>query len=273
MSSTSSSWRTGPPQAGQASSAVRLTWAPPQAGFVAVPDRNAVSPPELTRDAPVADVLHPLRVVLAAALGDEPEGARRGRRRAPARRAAPSARTTAPRGGAPPPCRSGSSGPRRGGAARSSGAGRDARTPGPPACGPRSGRGRRGRLGTVVGRSARRAAGYRSAGSPWRRPISKSSGSWAGVTLTAPVPNSGSIASSATIGMRRSTIGSSTSRPTRSRYARVVRVHRHRGVAQHRLRPRRRDGDHSRSRRPAGSRSARGARSPPPSPPPRWTAP
>ena len=35
-------------------------------------------------------------------------------------------------------------------------------------------------------------------GRPWRRPISKSTGSWPGVTLMTPVPNSGSTASSAT---------------------------------------------------------------------------
>ena len=45
-------------------------------------------------------------------------------------------------------------------------------------------------------------------GRPWRRPISKSSGSCAGVTLTAPVPNSGSTCGSATTGMRRLDSGS-----------------------------------------------------------------
>ena len=55
-------------------------------------------------------------------------------------------------------------------------------------------------------------------GSPWRRPISKSSGSWAGVTLTAPVPNSGSTCGSATTGIRRLDSGSCTSRPTRWAY-------------------------------------------------------
>ena len=55
-------------------------------------------------------------------------------------------------------------------------------------------------------------------GRPCRRPISKSSGSCAGVTLTAPVPNSGSTCGSATIGIRRPDSGSSTSRPTRWAY-------------------------------------------------------
>ena len=51
-----------------------------------------------------------------------------------------------------------------------------------------------------------------------RRPISKSSGSCAGVTLTAPVPNSGSTCGSATTGIRRPVSGSSISRPTRCAY-------------------------------------------------------
>ena len=55
-------------------------------------------------------------------------------------------------------------------------------------------------------------------GSWCRRPISKSSGSCAGVTLTAPVPNSGSTCGSATTGMRRPDSGSSISRPTRWLY-------------------------------------------------------
>ncbi len=50
---------------------MRLTMVLPQ--VVAVPDRNPVSPPELPGDAPVADILHPLGVLVAAALGDEPE--------------------------------------------------------------------------------------------------------------------------------------------------------------------------------------------------------
>ena len=44
-------------------------------------------------------------------------------------------------------------------------------------------------------------------GRPWRLPISKSLGSWAGVTLTAPVPNSISLNSSAIRGMSRFVIG------------------------------------------------------------------
>lgn len=55
-------------------------------------------------------------------------------------------------------------------------------------------------------------------GRSWRWPISKSFGSWAGVTLTAPVPNSGSTCSSATTGMERSVSGSLISLPTRCLY-------------------------------------------------------
>ena len=54
-------------------------------------------------------------------------------------------------------------------------------------------------------------------GSPWSRPISKSSGSCAGVTFRAPVPNSMSTRSSAITGTARSTNGTSTSRPIASR--------------------------------------------------------
>ena len=53
-------------------------------------------------------------------------------------------------------------------------------------------------------------------GRPWRLPISKSTGSWPGVTLITPVPNSGSTASSATTftEMVPSTEGISSVRPT-----------------------------------------------------------
>ncbi|SKU19352.1 Uncharacterised protein [Mycobacteroides abscessus subsp. abscessus] len=51
-----------------------------------------------------------------------------------------------------------------------------------------------------------------------RSPISKSFGSCAGVTLTAPVPNSGSTWLSATIGMLRSWNGCASSVPIRCRY-------------------------------------------------------
>ena len=67
----------------------------------------------------------------------------------------------------------------------------------------------------------------------WRLPISKSLKSWAGVTLTAPVPNSRSTYSSAMIGISRSTSGSITVLPIRSRVALVLGVDGHRGVAEH----------------------------------------
>ena len=53
-------------------------------------------------------------------------------------------------------------------------------------------------------------------GSLWRRPISKSTGSWPGVTLMTPVPNWGSTAASATTFTRMvpSTDGMSSVFPT-----------------------------------------------------------
>ncbi len=72
MSSTSSSWRTSLPQL-QRSRSVRLTMVLPQPS--AIPDRNAVAPPQLPRDAPVPDVLHPVGVFVAPMLGDESEPA------------------------------------------------------------------------------------------------------------------------------------------------------------------------------------------------------
>ena len=53
-------------------------------------------------------------------------------------------------------------------------------------------------------------------GSLWRRPISKSIGSWPGVTLMTPVPNFGSTAASATTLTRMlpSTDGMSSVLPT-----------------------------------------------------------
>ncbi len=53
---------------------------------------------------------------------------------------------------------------------------------------------------------------------PWRIAISKSFGSCAPVTFTAPVPNSGSTNSSAMIGIIRFTKGSRTFFPTKSLY-------------------------------------------------------
>ena len=93
-----------------------------------------------------------------------------------------------------------------------------------------------------------------SAGRSCRWPISKSLGSCAGVTLTAPVPNAGSTCSSATIGMRRPVERQHHLGAHEVAVALVVRVHGHRGVAEHRLGPRRRHDDRARRRRRSGSR-------------------
>ena len=81
---------------------------------------------------------------------------------------------------------------------------------------------------------------------PCLRPISKSLGSWPGVILSAPVPNSGSTYSSAMIGSRRPTSGRIGGLADQPRVALVVGVHRDRGVGQHRLRAHR--GDRERAR-------------------------
>ena len=54
-----------------------------------------------------------------------------------------------------------------------------------------------------------------SVSSPWSRPISKSVGSWPGVTFRPPVPNPSSTRSSAMIGTGRSTSGTIAVRPIR----------------------------------------------------------
>ena len=92
-----------------------------------------------------------------------------------------------------------------------------------------------------------------TAGRSWRWAISQSLGSWAGVTLTAPVPNSRSTAASATIGISRSTSGRRTRPADQVAVAGVVGVDGHGGVAQHRLGPRGRDPDEA---RPVGQRVA-----------------
>ena len=53
---------------------------------------------------------------------------------------------------------------------------------------------------------------------PWSRPISKSIGSWPGVILSAPEPNSGSTRESAMTGTWRPTTGTTTSLPIASAY-------------------------------------------------------
>ena len=117
-------------------------------------------------------------------------------------------------------------------------------------------------------------------------PARSRSGRAPGVIFTAPVPNSGSTYSSATTGMRRPVSGSSTSAPTSAAVALVLRVHRHRRVAQHRLRA---GGGHHQvgapvragvgspgalaPASPAGSAGGRASPASPPAPPPRRRAP
>ena len=69
--------------------------------------------------------------------------------------------------------------------------------------------------GTVI---TARSSMIVSMGRSWRRPISKSFGSCAGVTFTAPVPKPGSTCSSATIGISRLVSGSATVVPIRCWY-------------------------------------------------------
>ncbi len=76
---------------------------------------------------------------------------------------------------------------------------------------------------------------------PCRRPISKSFGSCAGVTFSAPVPTVGSTYSSAMIGTSRSTSGTIARRPTSVAVALVGGVHGDRRVAEQRHGAHRRD--------------------------------
>ena len=77
--------------------------------------------------------------------------------------------------------------------------------------------------------------------SPCRLPTSKSLGSWAGVTLTAPVPNSRSTYASAIDREGDARDGQCQRPPDEGRVALVLGVHRHGDVAEHRLGTRRRD--------------------------------
>ena len=79
-----------------------------------------------------------------------------------------------------------------------------------------------------------------------RRPTSKSLKSCAGVTLTAPEPFSGSEYSSATIGILPSDQRQDDVLADQIRVALVVRIHRDRAVAEHRLRARGGDDDEGR---------------------------
>ena len=98
MSSTSGSWRMRGRCRSARSWSDRCARRVSLAAVVAVPDRNAVAPPELAADAPVADVLQPVQVDAGPAIRDTGAGGRRGPRQWPAPPAAPSARTTAATG-------------------------------------------------------------------------------------------------------------------------------------------------------------------------------
>ena len=79
----------------------------------------------------------------------------------------------------------------------------------------------------------------------WRLPASKSFGSCAGVTFTTPVPNFGSARSSRMIGISRFISGRLHGLAVQVDVALVVRIDGHGGVAEHRLRPRGGDDEHS----------------------------
>ena len=177
--------------------------------------RELVTPPELPRDVPVRRVLERVDREAVLRLGVVAHAARRAARRSPAARARPSA---------PPLERD-----ERLDAALAALADGDrvavrlalleqaallaarrgsARRP-PPASALRARRPRRSSARRGRSPSARAARGRGRSRSP--------SGRGPGVTLSAPVPKSGSTRSSAMTGTRRSTNGTITSLPTRSR--------------------------------------------------------
>jgi hypothetical protein len=156
---------------------------------VAVPDGNAVPPPELPRDVPVADVLQPVDVDASHRSGrmrSLPSRAPRGR----ARRAAPSARTTGRRAAARRRCRTGSSAAPRAGASRPSRA-----TLGSSSATMRSRASKRSSPRSASGRAPSASSTSRICPSAsitigiarsWRLPTSKSFASCAGVIFTTP---------------------------------------------------------------------------------------
>ena len=209
------------------------------AAVVAVPDRDAVPPPELAADAPVADVLHPVQVDPGPALGDEaqpPALDRRDRRHGerlhlhePLQRQVRLDDGVAAVAAARPAR----------GTARSSRAARRPRDRRRCAGAPRSGRGRRtappSALMRAVGRHDAQRRQSRGAGpsrSRWRR------------APASPSPRrcrtSCRPARRRRPGIGRFTSGRIDLLADQIAVALVVRVHRHAGVAEHRLRPRRR---------------------------------
>ena len=209
----------------------------------AVPDRQPVAPPQLARDAPGPDRLHPVEEDLLAAARVERERARCARpsmagsasssmsqnhcsetsgsiARAGALAEADRVGAAAPRATIRPSARSSATAASWPSSAMSPAhSGRRSRQP------------------------ARRSSMTSACRARGRRPISKSIGSWPGVTLSAPVPKLGSTRSSATIGTGRSTSGTIAVRPTRSRPARVVGMHGDGDVGQDRHGPHGRDDD------------------------------
>ena len=236
MSSTSGSWRRL-----VAAAAGRSRRRPRRHGHrpagVAVPDRDAVPPPELARDAPVADVLHPVQVEL--------------------RPSAPGRSVTSPvaHGG------EGRLGQRRAldepllrevrlddrVAALAVADGVQVRLHPPQQ--PRLGQGLQHRLaGLEAVQPGERPARSRSSCRPRSRmlicwqavPLRRSRSRWGrgpGVTLTAPVPNAGSTAASAMIGISRSDERQAQHPADQAPVALVVRVDGHGGVAEHGLGP------------------------------------
>ena len=186
----------------------------------AVPRRDPVAPPELPRDVPVAQVVQPARRTRAASgpgqnvmrpssaasfAGprqpidrDEPLQARDPRLDLAV---TPVAMAHGVDVRPDPPRRSG----------------RASRAPRAPRRARRSGRARRtppAAFSLIVASALKMFM----SGSPARCAMSKSIGSCAGVTFTAPVPNAGSIAASATIGISRPSNGCRTVLPIRFAY-------------------------------------------------------
>ena len=108
---------------------------------------------------------------------------------------------------------------------------------------PRPRSGRRTRRRSSVMRPSKPIAA--SSARPCRRPISKSLRSWPGVTLSAPVPKSIFTYSSAMIGTSRSTSGTIAVAADQVRGSARRRMHGHSGVGQDRLGPHRRDREES----------------------------
>ena len=216
MSSTSSSC-IQPSPAGGSSSGPGTTVSP----FGSVPDRDAMAPPQLAADAPVVHVVDPR---------EEARGhLRRHETRLAAAHRIPGAlgqrsrrsRTTAATAAARRPCRSASS------ARPSARTAASRRRSGPLRAAP----------ATTAGRASNRSSPSNGPGTVmlpvssmivsdgrWCRwPISKSFGSCAGVTLTAPEPKLGSTCSSATTGIFRPVSGSGDRRADEVLVALVVR--------------------------------------------------